>query len=133
MNKSPVPEGLTPAQLIDFRIKELDDWRGALLAEIRSLIKVADPHVTEDWKWNIPVWNHDGLICTGETYKEHVKITFAKGAKIPDPKGVFNASLDGNARRAIDLYEGDKVPRVAFKALIKEALKLNQTKTVKKK
>jgi hypothetical protein len=133
MNKSPVPEGLTPAQLIDFRIKELDDWRGALLAEIRSLIKVADPHVTEDWKWNIPVWNHDGLICTGETYKEHVKITFAKGAKIPDPKGVFNASLDGNARRAIDLYEGDKVPKVAFKALIKEALKLNQTKTVKKK
>ena len=133
MNKSPVPEGLTPAQLIDFRIKELDDWRGALLAEIRSLIKVADPHVTEDWKWNIPVWNHDGLMCTGETYKEHVKITFAKGAKIPDPKGVFNASLDGNARRAIDLYEGDKVPKVAFKALIKEALKLNQTKTVKKK
>ena len=133
MNKSPVPEGLTPAQLIDVRIKELDDWRGALLAEIRSLIKVADPHVTEDWKWNIPVWNHDGLICTGETYKEHVKITFAKGAKIPDPKGVFNASLDGNARRAIDLYEGDKVPKVAFKALIKEALKLNQTKTVKKK
>ena len=133
MNKSPVPEGLTPAQLIDFRIKELDDWRGALLAEIRSLIKVADPHVTEDWKWNIPVWNHDGLICTGETYKEHVKITFAKGAKIPDPKGVFNASLDGNARRAIDLYEGDKVPKVAFKALIKEALKLNQKKTVKKK
>ncbi len=133
MNKSPVPEGLTPAQLIDFRIKELDDWRGALLAEIRSLIKVADPHVTEDWKWNIPVWNHDGLICTGETYKEHVKITFAKGAKIPDPKGVFNASLDGNARRAIDLYEGDKVPKVAFKALINEALKLNQTKTVKKK
>ncbi len=133
MNKSPVPEGLTPAQLIDFRIKELDDWRGALLAEIRSLIKVADPHVTEDWKWNIPVWNHDGLICTGETYKEHVKITFAKGAKIPDPKGVFNASLDGNARRAIDLYEGDKVPKVAFKALINEALQLNQTKTVKKK
>ena len=133
MNKSPVPEGLTPAQLIDFRIKELDDWRGALLAEIRSLIKVADPHVTEDWKWNIPVWNHDGLICTGETYKEHVKITFAKGAKIPDPKGVFNASLDGNARRAIDLYEGDKVPKVAFMALIKEALKLNQQKTVKKK
>ena len=103
------------------------------MAEIRSLIKVADPHVTEDWKWNIPVWNHDGLICTGETYKEHVKITFAKGAKIPDPKGVFNASLDGNARRAIDLYEGDKVTKVAFKALIKEALKLNQTKTVKKK
>ena len=133
MNKSPVPNGLTPEQLITYRIQELNDWRGALLAEIRSLIKVADPHVTEDWKWNIPVWNHDGLICTGETYKEHVKITFAKGAKIPDPKGIFNASLEGNARRAIDLSEGDKVPRVAFKSLIKEAVKLNQTKPVKKK
>jgi hypothetical protein len=133
MNKSPVPNGLTPEQLITYRIQELNDWRGVLLAEIRSLIKVADPHVTEDWKWNIPVWNHDGLICTGETYKEHVKITFAKGAKIPDPKGIFNASLEGNARRAIDLSEGDKVPRVAFKSLIKEAVKLNQTKPVKKK
>jgi hypothetical protein len=133
MNKSPVPNGLTPEQLITYRIQELNDWRGALLAEIRSLIKVADPHVTEDWKWNIPVWNHDGLICTGETYKEHVKITFAKGAKIPDPKGIFNASLEGNARRAIDLSEGDKVPRVAFKSLIKEAVELNQTKPVKKK
>jgi hypothetical protein len=133
MNKSPVPNGLTPEQLITYRIQELNDWRGALLAEIRSLIKVADPHVTEDWKWNIPVWNHDGLICTGETYKEHVKITFAKGAQIPDPKGIFNASLEGNARRAIDLSEGDKVPRVAFKSLIKEAVELNQTKPVKKK
>lgn len=133
MNKSPVPKGLTAPQLIDFRINELDDWRGKLLKEVRELIKAADPEVTEDWKWNIPVWFHDGLICTGETYKEHVKITFAKGAKIPDPKNVFNASLDGNARRAIDLYEGDKIPKVAFKALIKEAIKLNQTKPAKKK
>ena len=103
------------------------------MSEIRALIKTADPQVVEDWKWNIPVWSHDGLICTGETYKEHVKVTFAKGAKIPDPKSVFNASLEGNARRALDLYEGDKIPTVAFKALIKEAVKLNQAKPVKKK
>ncbi len=133
MNKSPVPKGLTPTQLVDHRIKELADWRGKMLSEIRALIKTADPQVVEDWKWNIPVWSHDGLICTGETYKEHVKVTFAKGAKIPDPKSVFNASLEGNARRALDLYEGDKIPTVAFKALIKEAVKLNQAKPVKKK
>jgi hypothetical protein len=133
MNKSPTPKGLTPTQLIDYRIKELGDWRGKLLSEIRALINAADPQVVEDWKWNIPVWSHDGLICTGETYKEHVKITFARGAKIPDPKGVFNASLDGNARRALDLYEGDKIPKVAFKSLIEEAVKLNQSKLVKKR
>ena len=133
MNKSPVPKCLTPTQLVDHRIKELADWRGKMLSEIRALIKTADPQVVEDWKWNIPVWSHDGLICTGETYKEHVKVTFAKGAKIPDPKSVFNASLEGNARRALDLYEGDKIPTVAFKALIKEAVKLNQAKPVKKK
>jgi hypothetical protein len=133
MNKSPVPKGLSPEKLIDYRIKELNDWRGDLLAEIRALIKAADPLVIEDWKWNIPVWSHDGLICTGETYKEHVKVTFAKGAQIPDPKGVFNASLEGNARRAVDLHEGDKIPKVAFKALIKEALKINQNKPAKKR
>jgi len=133
MNKSPVPKGLTPPQLIEYRIKELGDWRGELLAEIRALINTADPGVTEDWKWNIPVWSHDGLICTGETYKNHVKVTFAKGAKLDDPKSVFNASLEGNARRALDLYEGDKIPKVAFKALIKAAVKLNQEKPVKRK
>jgi hypothetical protein len=133
MNKSPVPKGLAPSGLIDYRISELDDWRGAVLAEIRALIKSADPGVTEDWKWNIPVWNHDGLICTGETYKNHVKVTFAKGAKLPDPKSIFNASLEGTARRALDLYEGDKIPKIAFKALIKAAVKLNQEKPVKRK
>ena len=133
MNKSPVPSGLTPSRLIDHRIKELNDWRGKMLGEVRDLIKAADSQVVEEWKWNIPVWSHDGLICTGETYKEHVKVTFAKGAKIPDPKGVFNASLEGNARRALDLYEGDKIPKVAFKALIKEAVKLNQAKPAKKR
>jgi hypothetical protein len=117
--------GESPPRLIDARIKELGDWRGETLSRIRSLIKQVDPGVTEDWKWGVPVWSHDGLICTGETYKNVVKLTFAKGAQLKDPSKLFNSSLEGKARRAIDLFEGDEVDDSAFKALIREAVALN--------
>jgi len=117
------------SHLIDARIKELGDWRGATLARVRSLIKQADPDVVEEWKWRgVPVWSHGGIICTGETYKAVVKLTFAKGASLPDPKGLFNASLDGNTRRAIDLRENDELDEAAFKALIRAAVALNGAK-----
>src|SRR5882672_11112170 len=106
MKKSGPKKGKYPSQLIDARIKELGDWRGRLLARLRALVKAADPEVVEEWKWSIPVWSHDGLICTGETYKSAVKLTFAKGASLKDPSGLFNSSLEGNTRRAIDLHEG---------------------------
>jgi hypothetical protein len=117
---------MKPSELIDARIEELGDWRGATLSRIRSLIKRADPGVTEEWKWRgVPVWSHDGLICTGETYKNVVKLTFFKGAQLRDPSKLFNSSLEGNARRAIDLQEGDSVEDSAFKALIRDAVALN--------
>lgn len=116
----------SPAELIDARIKELGDWRGEMLARIRKLIKKADPQVVEEWKWRgVPVWYHDGMICTGETYKNVVKMTFAKGASLPDPAGLFNSSLDGNTRRAIDFHEGDELDEKALTALIRAAVKLN--------
>ena len=119
----------TPSQLIDERIKELDDWRGAMLSRLRSLVKDADPEVVEEWKWRgVPTWYHDGMICTGETYKSVVKMTFAKGASLKDPSGLFNSSLEGNVRRAIDFQEGDKVNEKAFKALIRAAVTLNTSK-----
>jgi hypothetical protein len=118
--------GDTPAQLIDARIKELPDWRGDLLARIRKLIKQADPDVVEEWKWRgVPTWYHDGMLCTGETYKDKVKVTFAKGAALDDPAGLFNSSLGGNTRRAIDLGEDDELDEKAFKALILAAVDLN--------
>jgi len=118
--------GKTPSRLIDARIKELADWRGETLSRIRSLIKQAAPGVTEEWKWRgVPVWYHGGMICTGETYKDKVKVTFAKGAQLRDPSKLFNSSLEGNIRRAIDLHEGDKVDASAFKALIRGAVALN--------
>lgn len=116
----------SPSQLIDARIEELGDWRGEMLARIRRLIKEADPDVVEEWKWRgVPVWYHDGMICTGETYKNVVKMTFAKGASLDDPAKLFNSSLDGNTRRAIDFHEGDKVDEKALKALIRAAVRLN--------
>jgi len=122
--------GDSPSQLIDARIKELSDWRGETLARIRTLIKQADPEVVEEWKWRgVPVWSHDGIICTGETYKSVVKMTFAKGASLPDPAGLFNSSLDGNVRRAIDFHEGDKVDARALAALVKAAVALNESKS----
>ena len=115
-----------PSALIDARIKELGDWRGETLARVRTLIKQADPEVVEEWKWRgVPVWEHDGIICTGETYKAVVKMTFARGASLPDPAGLFNASLEGNVRRAIDIHEGEEVDAAAFKALVREAIALN--------
>ena len=115
--------------MIDARIKELGDWRGEMLARIRALIKEADPEVVEEWKWRgTPTWYHDGIICTGETYKSVVKMTFAKGASLDDPKGLFNSSLDGNVRRAIDIREGEKVDSRALKALIRAAVQLNTAK-----
>jgi hypothetical protein len=124
----------TPSQLIDGRIAELDDWRGELLARLRALIHSADPEIVEEWKWRgVPVFSHDGIVTTGETYKAVVKLTFAKGASLADPAGLFNSSLEGNVRRAIDFREGEKVNEKALKALIKAAVKLNQEKTAKKK
>jgi hypothetical protein len=117
--------GDSPAQLIDARISELSDWRGETLARVRTLIKQADPEVVEEWKWGVPVWSHSGIICTGETYKSAVKLTFAKGASLNDPSGLFNSSLEGNTRRAIDLREGDKIDEKALKALIRDAVALN--------
>jgi hypothetical protein len=118
----------SPAQLIDARIAALDDWRGALLARLRALIQQADPAVVEEWKWRgVPVWAHDGIICTGETYKSVVKLTFAQGASLPDPAGLFNASLEGNTRRAIDLREGEAIDEDAFRELIRAAVSRNET------
>ena len=122
-------EGTAPSRLIDARIKELGDWRGETLARVRSLIKEACPDVVEEWKWRgVPVWEHSGIICTGETYKAAVKLTFAKGAALPDPAGLFNASLEGNVRRAIDIHEGETVNEKAFKALVRAAAELNAAK-----
>ena len=118
----------SPAHLIDARIKELDDWRGKMLSRLRALIKQADPKVVEEWKWRgVPVWSHDGIICTGETYKAVVKLTFAKGALLKDPSRLFNSSLDGNTRRAIDIHEGEAIDEGAFKALIRAAVSLNES------
>jgi len=123
----------TPSQQIDARIEELGDWRGEMLARIRAIIREADPDVVEEWKWRgVPVWEHDGIICTGETYKTAVKMTFSKGASLDDPAKLFNASLDGNTRRAIDFHEGDKINEKALKTLIRAAVALNKTKGKKK-
>src|SRR5215470_17455644 len=115
----------SPSQLIDARIKELSDWRGKMLSRVRTLVKEADPEIVEEWKWSVPVWSHDGLICTGETYKNVVKMTFAKGASLKDPSGLFNSSLEGNTRRAIDFREDEKIDEKALKALIRAAVELN--------
>jgi hypothetical protein len=133
MKKTPshkvAPNGKSPSQLIDARIKELGDWRGEMLERVRSLIKEADPDVIEEWKWRgVPVWSHDGLICTGETYKSLVKMTFAKGAALKDPAGLFNSSLEGNTRRAIDFHEGEQINGQALKALVRAAVTLNKSK-----
>ncbi|QQO19963.1 DUF1801 domain-containing protein [Bradyrhizobium diazoefficiens] len=125
--------GPSPSKLIDARIRELGDWRGETLARIRALIKEADPEVVEEWKWRgVPVWEHDGIICTGETYKAVVKMTFARGAALDDPAGLFNSSLDGNVRRAIDIREGEKINEKALKALIRAAVELNASRAKKK-
>src|SRR5664279_959082 len=119
----------SPSRLIDARIRELGDWRGKMLAHVRALIKQAEPEVVEEWKWRgVPVWEHDGIICTGETYKSVVKLTFAKGASLGDPKGLFNSSLEGNTRRAIDIHEGNEIDEAAFKTLIRAAAALNKSK-----
>ena len=129
MKKGGSQEDGSPSELIDRRIIELDDWRGEMLAHLRSLIKKADPDVVEEWKWRgTPVWEHDGIICTGETYKSVVKLTFAKGASLDDPTGLFNSSLEGNVRRAIDIREGDDVDAEALKTLIRAAVALNRSK-----
>jgi hypothetical protein len=128
MKKSATTKGESPSRLIDARIKELDDWRGKTLAHVRALIKQADPEVVEEWKWRgVPVWSDDGIICTGETYKSVVKLTFAKGASLKDPSGLFNSSLEGNVRRAIDIHEGDAIDEDAFKTLIRAAAALNRS------
>ena len=132
MEKSTAAKSKSPSKLIDARIKELDDWRGTTLSRLRNLIKEADPDVVEEWKWRgVPVWYHDGMLCTGESYKEVIKVTFAKGAAIKDPSGLFNSSLDGNVRRAIDFHEGEKINEKAFKTLIRAAISLNESKTKK--
>jgi hypothetical protein len=129
MKKSAPTDGEPASRLIDARIEELDDWRGETLSRVRALIRQADPEVVEEWKWRgVPVWSRDGLICTGETYKSVVKLTFAKGASLEDPSGLFNSSLEGATRRAIDLHEGDQVDEHAFKALIGAAVALNRSK-----
>ena len=131
MAKSTATESESASQLIDAKVAELDDWRGKTLARLRALIKQADPEIVEEWKWvkptnpGVPVWSHDGIICTGESYKTIVKLTFAKGASLKDPTGLFNSSLEGNVRRAIDIHEGEKVNEAAFKALVREAIALN--------
>jgi hypothetical protein len=129
VKKSGSQKSRSPSQLIDARIKKLADWRGKMLSRLRSLIKEADPEVVEEWKWRgVPVWSHDGLICTGETYKNVVKMTFAKGAALKDPSGLFNSSLDGNTRRAIDFHEGEKIDEKALKTLVRAAVTLNESK-----
>jgi hypothetical protein len=129
MSKSGAQKGQSPSQLIDERIRELGDWRGKMLSRLRALIKQADPEVVEEWKWRgVPVWYHDGMICTGETYRNVVKMTFAKGAALDDPSGLFNASLDGNTRRAIDFHEGETIDEEALKALVRAAVALNASR-----
>jgi hypothetical protein len=132
MKNSEQATGDAASRLIDQRIRDLEGWRGETLARMRALILEADPEMTEEWKWGTPVWSHHGIVCTGETYKKVVKLTFAKGAKVPDPSGLFNSSLEGNTRRAIDIPEGEKVDARAFKALVKAAVALNAS-TEKKK
>ena len=128
--KSGTQKSKSASQLIDAKIEELGDWRGKLLSRLRTLVKEADPEVVEEWKWRgVPVWSHDGLICTGETYKKVVKMTFAKGAALKDPSGLFNSSLDGNTRRAIDFHEGEKIDEQALKTLVRAAVTLNKSKT----
>ena len=129
MKKTAATQGESPSQRIDARIKELGDWRGKMLVQIRALIKQADPDVVEEWKWGVPVWSHDGIICTGETYKSAVKLTFAKGASLQDSSGLFNSSLKGNTRRAIDLHEGDYLHQQSFKTLIRAAVALNRSES----
>ncbi|MFN8546640.1 MAG: DUF1801 domain-containing protein [Candidatus Eisenbacteria bacterium] len=126
MKKKSTPDGASPSELIDAHIAELNDWRGEMLSRVRALIMQADPAVIEEWQWGGPVWSHDGIICTGETYKAAVKMTFAKGASLPDPAGLFTSSLEGKVRRAIDLREGEKLNEKAMKALIRAAVALNQ-------
>ena len=129
MKKSASQTSKSPSELIDARIKELGDWRGTMLSRIRTLVKEADPEIVEEWKWRgVPVWSHDGLICTGETYKSVVKMTFAKGAALDDPSSLFNSSLEGNTRRAIDFREGEKINEKALKALVRAAVTLNESK-----
>ncbi|MBP0618858.1 DUF1801 domain-containing protein [Cupriavidus consociatus] len=133
MKKSEMQESrqdsIPASELIDARIRELDDWRGQMLGRLRALVREADPEVVEEWKWRgVPVWSHDGIVCTGETYKNVVKMTFAKGAAVADPAGLFNASLEGNTRRAIDFQEGDGIDEKALKALVRAAVALNQSK-----
>jgi hypothetical protein len=127
MKKSATTKGEPPSRLIDARIEELGDWRGKTLSRLRALIKEADPDVVEEWKWNVPVWSHDGIICTGEAYKSAVKLTFAKGASLADPSKLFNSSLEGNTRRAIDFREGDEIDEGAFKKLVRAAGALNRS------
>ena len=128
MPKSTSQDSTSPSELIDQRIEDLGDWRGEWLSRLRALIKEADPDVVEEWKWRgVPTWYHDGIICTGETYKDHVKVTFAKGASLDDPAGLFNSSLGGNTRRAIDFHEGEKMNDKALKALIRAAVALNES------
>src|SRR5499425_1085838 len=128
MKQSGTQKSKSPSQLIDARIKELGDWRGKMLSRVRALVKEADPEVVEEWKWRgVPVWSHDGILCTGETYKNVVKMTFAKGAALKDPSGLFNSSLEGNTRRAIDFHEGEKVDAKALKALVRAAVALNES------
>ena len=130
MKKSAPQKSGSPSELIDAKIRELDDWRGEMLARIRAIIKQADPDVVEEWKWRgTPVWEHDGIICTGETYKNVVKTTFAKGASLDDPSGLFNSSLEGNTRRAIDFHEGDKIDAKALTALVRAAVALNTSRS----
>lgn len=132
MKNSGSPEGQSPSEMIDARIAELGDWRGQMLSRIRALVKEADPEVVEEWKWRgVPVWSHGGLICTGETYKNVVKVTFAKGASLNDPSGLFNSSLEGNTRRAIDIHEGETIDEPALKSLVRAAVTLNQSKVRK--
>jgi hypothetical protein len=129
MKQSGSQDGKSPSQLIDARITELGDWRGELLSRLRTLVKDADPEVVEEWKWRgVPVWSHDGMLCTGETYKKVVKMTFAKGASLEDPAGLFNSSLEGNTRRAIDFQEGEEIDEQALKALVRAAVALNESR-----
>ena len=128
MAKSGSQDGKSPSELIDARIQELGDWRGEMLSRLRSVVKEADPEVVEEWKWRgVPVWSHDGMVCTGETYKNVVKTTFAKGAALEDPSSLFNSSLDGNTRRAIDFHEGEKIDEEALKTLVRAAVTLNKS------
>ena len=128
MSNNKLRKGISPSLLIDGRIEELRGWRGKTLARLRALIKQADPKVVEEWKWDVPVWSHDGILCTGETYNSVVKMTFARGASLKDPSGLFNSSLGGNTRRAIDFREGEKINERALKALIRAAVKLNASR-----